>query len=110
MKFKRKTALLLAVLTFVGSMPISLENPARVRAAESTITWASSNENVLTAEGKVIRPKQGEADAAVTLTATLEFAGKKETKMFDMTVMAETDFSRFAEAEDTAPYASTVAR
>ena len=50
MKFKRKTALLLAVLTFVGSMPISLENPARVRAAGSTITWASSNENVLTAE------------------------------------------------------------
>lgn len=97
MKFKRKTALLLAVLTLVGSMPISLENPARVRAAGSTITWASSNENVLTAEGKVIRPKQGEADAAVTLTATLEFAGKKEAKMFDMTVMAETDFSRLSD-------------
>ena len=65
--------------------------------AGCTITWASSNEAVLTADGKVTRPAIGEADATVTLTATLEFAGTTATKEFEVTVPAWTDFSTLSD-------------
>ncbi|MBQ7851187.1 MAG: glycoside hydrolase family 127 protein [Clostridia bacterium] len=54
----------------------------------STITWASSNEAVLTAEGRITRPAAGESSEAVTLTATVTFGGYTMNKTFDMTVEA----------------------
>lgn len=54
----------------------------------SAITWASSNEAVLTAEGRVIRPAAGQNSEVVTLTATITFGGYTMTKPFDVTVEA----------------------
>ncbi len=41
----------------------------------ASVTWASSNEAVLTSDGKVTRPSNAEGDAVVELTATITVAG-----------------------------------
>jgi len=45
----------------------------------STITWASSDPDIVSANGKVIRPAPGSPDATVTLTPTATFAGAAVT-------------------------------
>lgn len=56
----------------------------------SDITWKSSNEDVISAEGKVTRPEIGEENVKVTLTASASYAGGKEvTKTFEVTVLAK---------------------
>ncbi|GAA2008775.1 GH43 family beta-xylosidase [Nakamurella flavida] len=52
----------------------------------STVTWASSDPSRLTADGRVVR---GQEDVAVTLTATLELAGRTVTRAFPVTVLAD---------------------
>ncbi|MBQ6815078.1 MAG: glycoside hydrolase family 127 protein [Lachnospiraceae bacterium] len=64
-----------------------------VGGAGSEITWSSTNEAALSNEGVVTRPALGEADAKVTLTATLKFGGEEKTKTFELTVPAITDFT-----------------
>ncbi len=54
----------------------------------STISWISSNESVLTSQGKVIRPGAGEPDADVTLTAVLTYADQSMEKTFTICVEA----------------------
>ena len=54
----------------------------------SSISWTSSDETVLTAEGRVTRPAAGQSSADVTLTATITFGGYTMTKTFDVTVEA----------------------
>lgn len=49
----------------------------------SDITWSSSHPSIITAEGKISRPKK---DTKVTLTATIDWQGVKETKEFTVTV------------------------
>lgn len=61
--------------------------------AGSIITWSSSNEAVISNDGKVTRPALGEADANVTLTAKIAFGGAEKTKTFEITVPAVTDFT-----------------
>ena len=51
----------------------------------STITWQSTNEDVVKPTGKVIRPT--DADKNVTLTATIAYEGVTATKSFDITVL-----------------------
>ncbi len=58
-------------------------------ASGSTITWASSDESVLSADGRVRCPASGQNDVLVTLTATLTYGGCTMNKTFDMTVEAE---------------------
>lgn len=68
-------------------------------AAGSTITWATSQTDVLSSEGKVTRPASGENDAFVTLTATLSYADFTQEKSFEICVEAEpafTDLQDFA--------------
>lgn len=56
----------------------------------SDITWKSSNEDVISADGKVTRPEIGEENVTVTLTASASYAGGKEvTKEFKVTVIAK---------------------
>lgn len=57
---------------------------------EMTLSWTSSDENVITTHGTVIRPMPGEEDAEVTLTAT---ASDGSMKTFSVTVLAFTDVS-----------------
>lgn len=55
----------------------------------STITWESSNENVIRPDGTVIRPSSG--NAVVTLTATITNGGEVRKKTFDpVTVLQST--------------------
>lgn len=58
-------------------------------AKGSTITWASSNENVIRSDGTVIRPTNG--NASVILTATIANGGETRVKVFDaVTVLQKT--------------------
>lgn len=57
----------------------------------STITWKSSNEAVLSKEGKVTRPKKGEADAEVTLEGIVKMGDYVKTRKFSFVVLAETE-------------------
>ncbi|HQD91311.1 MAG TPA: hypothetical protein PLP71_09875 [Syntrophomonadaceae bacterium] len=56
----------------------------------ATIEWTSNNENVITNDGKVIRPSGESRDAIVTLTATINQSGVDATltKIFVVTVKA----------------------
>lgn len=60
------------------SLPSSLDS--------AVITWASSNEEVLSSAG-VVNRKLNE-DVTVTLTATAEFGGDKKTKAIEFTVIS----------------------
>lgn len=51
------------------------------------IEWESSNEAVVSKQGKVTRPENGK-DAPVTLTAVISKNNAKETKAFSITVLA----------------------
>ena len=56
----------------------------------SDITWKSSNEDVISADGKVTRQEIGEENVTVPLTASASYAGGKEvTKEFKVTVIAK---------------------
>ena len=59
-----------------------------VGASGSTITWTSSDESALTAQGVVTRPAAGQSDAEVTLTATISYAGHTAEKKFVVKVEA----------------------
>lgn len=54
----------------------------------SKITWESDNEAVITKDGKVTRPADGEEDAEVTLTATIKKGDAVLKKTFVVTVKA----------------------
>ncbi len=59
----------------------------------SAVAWASSAPEVISAEGKVVRPAIGEKDAEVTLTATVTKGNVTETKDFMVKVWANVDTS-----------------
>ena len=53
-----------------------------------SITWGSSTPSVIAVNGEVTRPALGEADATVTLTATLSKGATTATKNFILTVLS----------------------
>lgn len=57
----------------------------------TTITWATSNENAIKADGIVIRPANGSQPTSVTLTATINKGAVKDTKKIDCKVLSWTD-------------------
>ncbi|MFF2093342.1 immunoglobulin-like domain-containing protein, partial [Paenibacillus sp. NPDC058174] len=59
-------------------------------ASGTTITWSSSDSNVIATDGKVTRPSYTAGDKDVTLTATITKGGVTETKTFRITVKAQT--------------------
>jgi GH43 family beta-xylosidase len=62
----------------------------RTAAGGSTITWASSDPNVVASDGTVVRPTPGSPDATVTLTPTAIFAGASATgDSVSITVVAD---------------------
>ncbi len=71
-----------------------IELPA-VGANATTITWHSSNEKYLTAEGKVTRPAEGSGDVTVTLTATISIGGESVKKEFQVVVLENTAANDF---------------
>ncbi len=63
----------------------------------STITWNSSDESLISKTGKVTRPRAGQADATVTLTATVSYEDITRTKRFVLKVLAESDVQELQE-------------
>jgi uncharacterized protein YjdB len=64
----------------------------------SKVTWTTSDESVISASGKVTRPPNGQPPARATLTATLARGALTATKTFEITVLAEYDDVKIAEA------------
>ncbi|MFB9325634.1 LamG-like jellyroll fold domain-containing protein [Paenibacillus aurantiacus] len=54
--------------------------------AGSSITWASTNPEIVSTQGKVTRPQPGQGDKTVTLTATLTKGAAQDTKTFTVVV------------------------
>lgn len=63
----------------------------------SAISWSSSNEAVVAADGAVIRPPVGAPDVDVTLTATVSRGASQQVRTFEVTVLAEFDDQRATE-------------
>lgn len=82
---------------------------------ETTVTWKSSNEAVISSTGKVTRPAAGQEDAAVTLTATVSYNDQfSMNREFHVKVLAESDMADLQEfayqnVEITDDYYNTVA-
>ena len=91
------------VLTDYNSLNISMTSVSSdltlptQGASGSSITWTSSNEAAITADGKVTRPAAGENNVPVTLTATVSYGGTTMTKSFDITVEAYPAFGDLSE-------------
>jgi len=60
----------------------------------STISWSSSNSDVISSEGVVIQPTQAEGNQVVTLTATITKGESSDTLTFNVTVLPEQDDSQ----------------
>lgn len=67
--------------------------------AGSTITWETSDANVITSAGKITRPAPGEADATATLTATITSGSESREKEFSITVKAQPTDTQRVEAD-----------
>ncbi|WP_251153437.1 family 43 glycosylhydrolase [Cellulosimicrobium sp. Marseille-Q4280] len=53
----------------------------------TAVTWATSDDGVVGADGTVTRPAAGEEPATATLTATVALRGATESRTFDVTVL-----------------------
>lgn len=90
---KKRVANDCAALTLENTDVTSDLELATEGANETTITWESSNETLLSHTGKVTRPKAGEKDTNVTLTATVSYGEYSQSKKFEVTVLAESDIT-----------------
>lgn len=87
------TSLTLNATEFMSDIELPKEG-----ANDTTITWSSSNEAVISSDGKVTRPAVGKSDVAVTLTATISYNGQfSMTKEFPVKVLALSDMSELQE-------------
>ncbi len=80
-----------------GGLTADLTLPA-TGASGSAITWATSDDDVITAAGKITRPPVGSPDATATLTASIKRGAAVETKTFTVTVKAAFDDQANADA------------
>lgn len=75
--------------------------PAAGNSGQTTITWASSAEDIINPEtGAVTRPAQESGNAEVTLTATISDGSSQTVKEFAITVLAldpDTDIDDYAD-------------
>lgn len=55
----------------------------------ANISWSSSNRNVITNSGRVIRPRWDESSQDVSLTAAFSYGGKSAVKIFNFHVPAD---------------------
>lgn len=69
----------------------------------SSITWSSSHPAVISNAGAVTRPKYGQPDVQVTLTATLAKGTATDSKTFTVTVKAITTAPADPQVPDTTP-------
>ena len=88
-------------LTVPAEVKWNMTLPAAGNSGQTTITWASSAENVINPEtGEVTRPAQEAGNAEVTLTATISDGSSQTVKEFTVTVLAlnpDTDIDDYAD-------------
>ncbi len=60
---------------------------------ETKISWSSSNSNVITDSGRVIRPRSDGQNETVTMTATITAGGARIEKTFDFTVLKDEEYT-----------------
>ncbi len=75
-----------------GNVMSDLKLPSKIGAA-STIKWTSSDESVITNDGKVT---MGRVPKTVTMTATITYKGKETVKKFMVTVPRNPDLPTFS--------------
>jgi arabinan endo-1,5-alpha-L-arabinosidase len=63
----------------------------------AAISWTSSNDAVIGADGTVTRPNVGEGDRVVTLTARITLDGQTTTRNFQVSVPQRLPFNRVAQ-------------
>lgn len=69
-----------------------LDLPTTIAGIDGVIiTWSSSDPDVIASDGTVNRPAVGQPDAQVTLTATITYDEESVTKIFEVTVKAESN-------------------
>lgn len=74
-----------------------------VGAQGSTITWSSSQPSVISHDGLTVnRPAAGQADATVTLTATVTYGSVSKTRTFTVVVKAQTGDAQRVAADKAA--------
>jgi arabinan endo-1,5-alpha-L-arabinosidase len=56
---------------------------------QSTVTWSSSDPDIINSNGKVARPEQGKPPKNVTLSATVSLDGEQQTLGIPVNVMSE---------------------
>ena len=92
-----KNALSISSTVSSGSTSINLPNSVTGYDGVS-VTWASSNSSIVSGAGTVSAPAAS-GTSSVTLTATLTYGGKTETKDFPVTV--ENDWAAYLENAKT---------
>ena len=79
-------------------MSLGDTDPSKIRASlnlpengmyGTTISWKSSNRNVITNSGRVIRPRNDKPAETVTLTAVFKIGGKSAEKKMEFTVLPD---------------------
>ncbi|CUX47135.1 beta-L-arabinofuranosidase domain-containing protein [Clostridium sp. C105KSO13] len=68
-------------------------------ATGSSISWESSDTDVIKNDGTVIRPEAGRGDTKVTLTATISSGDVNDTKVFEVTVKQQMTAKEIVEAD-----------
>lgn len=63
----------------------------------ASISWSTSNGDVIKSDGTVIRPNVGDGDETVTITATISLQGQTTTATFDVMVPQRSTFNRIAQ-------------
>lgn len=86
------------LLTQMSGIVSDITLPAT--AGEATVTWASSNTDIVTDAGVVTRPAEGEDNANVTLTATITVNDAVVTKEFVVTIQAEATATAFTSIQE----------
>lgn len=82
----------------LGQVTIALNLPTS-GDYNTTITWASDNEEIVSKLGAVTRPAYNQANARVTLTATVSRGTHSQQKQFTVTVLHEAATNEQAVAE-----------
>ena len=86
---------------FLDYSTLSMDKSNRVRTSinfmekgmyGSDIVWSSSDTSAITQSGRVIRPKVGEPDKEVEVTAVIRYGDVSRVKKFNFTVLADEEF------------------
>ncbi|WP_168122861.1 leucine-rich repeat protein [Paenibacillus sp. HB172176] len=75
----------------------------------TSISWTSSDDAIIDADGSVTRPPYTGSDAVVTLTATISKGATSDSKTFELTVIKQVQTDGEAVAADLAALAITYA-